>query len=55
VEYEVNYVEEILFWSKDPMALIKSLQKISIEEYRCPRELFKETWNFLQNHGRIMV
>ena len=27
-EYLVDYVDDILLWSKDPMAVIKSLQKI---------------------------
>jgi hypothetical protein len=32
-EYLPNYVDDILIWSKDPMGVLKSLEKINMLKY----------------------
>jgi hypothetical protein len=64
-EYLATYVDDILIWSKDPMAVIKALEKtymlktVGIPEYYLGGnvEMWKcgnmEMWNCLEKHGRI--
>jgi hypothetical protein len=52
-----TYVDDILIWSKDPMEVIKSLEKtymlknVGIPEYYLGGNV--EIWNFLEKHGII--
>jgi Reverse transcriptase (RNA-dependent DNA polymerase) len=39
-EYLATYVDDILIWSKDPMAVIKSLEKIYLLKYVCIPEYY---------------
>jgi hypothetical protein len=59
-EYLATYMDDILIWSKDPMAFIKALEKtymlqsVSIPEYFLDGnvEFLGEAW---KNHGLILV
>jgi uncharacterized membrane protein YqgA involved in biofilm formation len=50
-EYLATYVDDILIWSKDPMAVIKSLEKYLQKIFLII--IHTEMWNSLKKHGRI--
>ena len=52
-EYLATYMDVILIWSKDPMAAIKSLEKLLIKECTHSRILFRRKCGIpLENHGK---
>jgi hypothetical protein len=53
-EYLATYVDDVLIWSKDAIAFIKSLEKTyMLKSVGIPEYYLKEMWNSLEKHGRI--
>jgi hypothetical protein len=53
-EYLATYVDDILIWSKDPMAVIKALEKTyMIKSVGIPEYYLGANVEFTENHGRI--
>jgi hypothetical protein len=49
-----TYVDDILIWIKDPMAVIKSFEKNYMQKsVGIPEYYFGKMWGFLEKHGRI--
>jgi hypothetical protein len=53
-EYLATYVDDIITWSKDPMAVIKSLEKIYLlKNVGIPEYFLGGNVEFLGENGRI--
>jgi hypothetical protein len=54
-EYLAKYVDDILIWSKDPMAVIMSLENPCVKECRHSRVLFRWKcgipWRSMEDSG----